>query len=87
MLDAVEFVMAFMVEKLECLSHLKREKRHHPRIPSSKSQIVPLEILDIDEASTDNNIMILEHFYRDTRKEKPDMQVCNPMHCQRVQIL
>lgn len=74
--DAVRYVMNFLVTHLKCLSHLKDKLPKNPT-PSHpvKSQIVPLEILDIDEASTDNNIRILEQFCKDVCKDQSLPQV------------
>lgn len=73
--DAVEFVMNFMVANLDCLSHLKTKQPQHSERSAVKSEIAALEILDIDEASTDNNIRILEQFYKDTGKQDSQPQV------------
>ena len=69
---AVTYVMNFMMSKLGCLQHFKpciACKRASGSM--AKTEVVPLEMLDIDEALTDNNIRTLERFCRDTHKEQP----------------
>ena len=73
--DALQLVMTFMTENLECLSHLKAKESQPSSKSIVKSEIVALEILDIDEALTDYNIQILEQFVADTGKQRPQPQV------------
>ena len=61
--NAVEFVKDFLLNNFKCLSAIRSKK--DSRLPHcQKSVVVPLEILDIDESSTDNNVGIIENSVR-----------------------
>lgn len=70
---AINFVVDFMADNLECFA-LSRKKKSAENC-CEKSRVAALEILDIDEASTEGNIAILERFYADTNKSDSSPQV------------
>ena len=73
--DAVVYIMRFMVTRLKCLAHLKEKLESDSAGMPMRSEVVALEIMDVDESSTNNNIQILETFCRDTGKTQPCSQV------------
>ena len=72
--SAVKFMENFMVGNFQCLHHLKSSGISLQK-SITKSEVIALDILDIDESSTDNNIAILERFCRDVHKSQPSLQV------------
>ena len=61
--------MCLMTSKFQSLAHLANFVPPSSHcLPLEPTTVVPLEIVDLDEGKTDNNIAILEAFQRDTKK-------------------
>eukprot|EP00118_Oscarella_pearsei_P007217 m.34573 g.34573 ORF g.34573 m.34573 type:complete len:252 (+) comp31999_c0_seq2:517-1272(+) len=73
--DAVFLVMNFLTERVRCLAHLKGQLICTPPGNVTKTKVTALEILDVDEAYTDENIEILKRFCTDMQKTEPTSQV------------
>ena len=58
--------MTFLASNFKALNHLQSQvpKLHSPQ-PISKSRVVPLKILDIDEKYTQGNLDILDRLKKD----------------------
>lgn len=69
---AIDYLMRFMARRFRHLQHLANAcPQDTPFKPPRKTQVAPLETLDINEGSTDGNIRILEQFARDICKSDP----------------
>lgn len=67
--NATSFLMSFLTNRFDSLKHLASQCPHPvPYKTPTKTVVAPLEILDINESSTDGNIQVLEKFVRDTKK-------------------
>ncbi|XP_062501053.1 uncharacterized protein LOC134178235 isoform X1 [Corticium candelabrum] len=69
--NATSYLMFFLTSKFDYLQHLTSVcPRPVPYKTPTKAVVAPLEILDINERSTDGNIQVLENFARDTEKSE-----------------
>ena len=68
---ATAYIMRFLVGTFKALKHLENlvPKQHSPH-PVSKSQVVPMKILDVDEKYTQGNLDILDQL-------KKDVELCS----------
>ena len=61
--------MKFLARKFKSLQHLSTNCPQPVSYKTvKKTQVAPLEILDINESTKDGNIQILEQFARDVQK-------------------